>query len=193
MASAAAAVAACKSASSAPEKYSSSGCANQRARQVSTAASTGAGVAPKLPWFSRAMPGAWWSKSDANAGALARVNDDEVAALLERAARALDNDGIRIDAGAELVHSGAAEWQCFRALRPPPTRRRGTPARIRLFKNNYTSSDGRTSGSSSAPSVLSVGRSSTVTAGLEGVSGGDGGSSRGTATGPGEISHVATL
>ena len=76
----------------------------------------------------------------------------------------------------------------------PPTRRRDILSRrIRLFKNNYTSSDGRTSGSSSAPSVLSVGRSSTVTAGLEGVSGGDGGSSRGTATGPGEISHVATL
>ena len=82
MASAAAAVAACSSASSAPEKYSSSGCANQRARHFSTAASTGFGVAPKLPWFSRAMPGAWWSKSEANFAALARVNDDEVAALL---------------------------------------------------------------------------------------------------------------
>ena len=47
------------------------------------------------------MPGAWWSKSDANLAALARVNDADVAALLERAARARDNDGIRIDAGAE--------------------------------------------------------------------------------------------
>ena len=92
MALAAAAVAACSSASSAPEKYSSSGCASQRARQVSTAASTGFGVAPKLPWFSRAMPGAWWSKSEANFAALARVNDEEVAAFLERAALALDTD-----------------------------------------------------------------------------------------------------
>ena len=56
-----------------------------------------------------------------------------------------------------------------------------------------SNTDGRTSGSSSAPSSVDDGRSSTVTAGLEGVSGGDGGSSRGTATGPGEISHVATL
>ena len=62
------------------------------------------------------MPGAWWSKSDANAGALARVNDDKVAALLERAARALDNDEIRIDAGAEP--RALWQWQCFRALRP---------------------------------------------------------------------------
>ena len=93
------------------------------------------------------------------------------------------------------------QWQCFRALSEslygavaPPTRRRDILSRrIRLFKNNYTSSDGRTSGSSSAPSSVDDGRSSTVTAGLEGVSGGDGGSSRGTATGPGEISHVATL
>ena len=93
MASAAAAVAACKSASSAPEKYSSSGCANQRVRQVSTAASTGFGVAPKLPWFRRAMPGAWWSKSEANFAALARVNDAEVAALLATGALRRVNDG----------------------------------------------------------------------------------------------------
>ena len=32
------------------------------------------------------MPGAWWSKSDANFAALARVNDAEVAALLETGA-----------------------------------------------------------------------------------------------------------
>ena len=51
------------------------------------------------------MPGAWWSKSDANLAALARVNDAEVAALLERAARALDNDGIRIDAAQSRMHS----------------------------------------------------------------------------------------
>ena len=120
MASAAAVVAACKSASSAPEKYSSSGCANQRARQFSTAASTGLGVAPKLPWFSRAMPGAWWSKSDANAGALARVNDDEVAALLARAARALDNDGNRIDAAQSRVHSGSGSLRlCARGAYSP--------------------------------------------------------------------------
>ena len=56
------------------------------------------------------MPGAWWSKSDANLAALARVNDAEVAALLatgalrrvndggeaalETAAQALDMDGV---------------------------------------------------------------------------------------------------
>ena len=57
------------------------------------------------------MPGAWWSKSDANFAALARVNDAEVAALLatgplrrvnnggeeaalETAAQALDMDGV---------------------------------------------------------------------------------------------------
>ena len=57
------------------------------------------------------MPGAWWSKSEANFAALARVNDAEVAALLatgalrrvkagggeeaalETAAQALDKDG----------------------------------------------------------------------------------------------------
>ena len=57
------------------------------------------------------MPGAWWSKSEANCAALARVNDEEVAALLatrslrrvkaggeeaalETAAQALDMDGV---------------------------------------------------------------------------------------------------
>jgi hypothetical protein len=70
------------------------------------------------------MPGAWWSKSDANAGALARVNDDKVAALLERAARALDNDGNRIDAGAEPRALWQWQWQCFRALRLAASRRR---------------------------------------------------------------------
>ena len=71
------------------------------------------------------MPGAWWSKSDAKFGALRRVNDADVAALLERAARALDNDGNRIDAGAEP--RALWQWQCFRALRPPPTQRRDFP------------------------------------------------------------------
>ena len=138
------------------------------------------------------MPGAWWSKSFANVAALARVNDAEVAALLERAARALDNDGNRIDAGAEPRALCQSLAQCFRAAArvTAPT---AIKAFLRIEQINYTSSDGRTSGSSSAPSSVDDGRSSTVTAGLEGVSGGDGGSSRGTATGPGEISHVATL
>ena len=106
MASAAAAVAACSSASSAPEKYSSSGCANQRARHASVAASTGAGVAPKLPWFSRAMPGAWWSKSDANFAALARVNDAEVAALLATGALRRVN----VDEEAALLEMAALDF-----------------------------------------------------------------------------------
>ena len=59
------------------------------------------------------MPGAWWSKSDANSAALARVNDAEVAALLARAARALDNDGIRIGAAQSRVHSGSASGSAF--------------------------------------------------------------------------------
>ena len=93
------------------------------------------------------------------------------------------------------VHSGSGSGSAFglrasHAADDAPSRH---PSVAVSLRTNYTSSDGRTSGSSSAPSVLSVGRSSTVTAGLEGVSGGDGGSSRGTATGPGEISHVATL
>ena len=104
MASAAAAVAACSSSSSAPEKYSSSGCANQRARHASVAASTGAGVAPNEPWFSRATPGAWWSKSEANFAALRRVNVDEQAALLATGALRRVNDG-----GEEAALATAAQ------------------------------------------------------------------------------------
>ena len=137
MASAAAAAAACSSASSAPEKYSSSGCANQRARYASVAASTGSGVAPKLPWFSRAMPGAWWSKSDANFAALRRARERgcplrwlpvlETDGLPAR----IDNDGNRIDASAQRrVHSGRD--LCVRlGARGAPIRRPGMPSRRR--------------------------------------------------------------
>mmetsp|Transcript_24470 Transcript_24470/g.97069 ORF Transcript_24470/g.97069 Transcript_24470/m.97069 type:complete len:252 (-) Transcript_24470:325-1080(-) len=55
-----------------PAKYSASGCASHVSRHAAHAWSTGSGAAPKLPWLSRATPGAWWAKSLAKAAAAPR-------------------------------------------------------------------------------------------------------------------------